>query len=105
MQSSTIFVAILACWRITTLIVYEAGPWDIFSKIREMAGLEYDGAGQVTGSRYRLLEALGCVWCMSMWVGAALLAFYLVGGEDLLFAISLPFALSMGCIIVERLMG
>jgi len=105
MQNSTLIIVILACWRITSLFVHEAGPWDIFSRLREWAGLEYDAAGQVIDSRHKLLEVLACVWCLSLWIGAALLALYLIGGDNLLVAVSLPFALSMGSIIMERLMG
>lgn len=105
MQSGTFLILALACWRITSLVVYEQGPFDIFSKIRDIAGLEYDTSGNVTGSRVKILSGLGCVWCISIWVGLLLLGVYLLFGEAVAVAASLPFSLSMGAIVIDRLLG
>jgi hypothetical protein len=93
----------LACWRISAFVVYDIGPWQVFSRLREMAGLEYDDHGRVTGSKSRLLGALGCLWCFSIWVGFLMTGVYLLGGERALLIASLPFALSMGSIMWEKL--
>lgn len=49
----------LACWRLTYMLVYEDGPWDIFEKLR----LEAIG--------YRF-SPLFCFNCTSIWVSAFL---------------------------------
>ena len=105
MQSSTLIIAVLATWRITSLFVYEAGPWDVFSRLRELAGLEYGARGESVSAKYKILEVLFCVWCLSLWVGGLFLLIYLVLGEGWVVAASLPFALSMGAIVVDRLTG
>lgn len=48
---------ILATWRLTSLLVQEAGPFDVFGKLRATA--PHGGA-------------LDCIWCTSVWVAALL---------------------------------
>jgi hypothetical protein len=52
-------LAALATWRVTHLVVYEDGPWDLIVKIRRRAGNGFWG---------RLMD---CFYCASMWVAAA----------------------------------
>jgi hypothetical protein len=51
----------LAVWRITSLLVIEEGPWNIFLKLRRSID-SYN-------------SPLNCFWCMSVWV-ALPFAFY-----------------------------
>jgi len=88
----------LATWRITSLLVHEDGPWDIFLRLRRRAGLENDieiPAGFFPG-------VLSCIWCCSIWVGMGwTLLFWLVpGGVEWL---ALPFVFSALAIGWERL--
>jgi hypothetical protein len=55
-------IAWLAAWRITMLICYEAGPFDLFTWIR--AGLVHIG----------LQRMIRCFHCTSIWVSAAVVA-------------------------------
>jgi hypothetical protein len=52
-------VAALATWRVTHLIVYEDGPWDVIARLRSRAGSGFFG---------RLMD---CFYCTSIWAAAA----------------------------------
>lgn len=58
----------LACWRATSLIVEEDGPWDILANLRHLIGVRYDEWSESYGLNV-VASALTCVWCASIWVG------------------------------------
>jgi len=64
---------ILACWRLSSLIVFEDGPFDIFGKLRNAAGVRYTEDTTPYGTNV-VSEAMTCLWCTSVWV-ALLLGF------------------------------
>lgn len=102
MDSLTFIIAILATWRLSAMLSYEAGPFDVFVSIREKAGIAHDDDGRkISDDGSFFAELLDCVWCVSVWIGGAVaigLFFYPV-----LFWLLLPFALSAGAIIVEKI--
>jgi len=51
-------IGALATWRVTHLVVYEDGPWDLIVRVRRRAGDGFWG---------RLMD---CFYCASMWVAA-----------------------------------
>jgi Protein of unknown function (DUF1360) len=51
--------AALATWRVTHLIVYEDGPWDVIARLRRRAGSGFFG------------KLMDCFYCSSLWVAAA----------------------------------
>lgn len=53
----------LATWRISSLLVNESGPSDIFGKIRRRLGVPEQG--EVKGFFPSLLS---CIWCLSTWI-------------------------------------
>jgi hypothetical protein len=70
----------LASWRLAYMLVEEAGPFEVFSRLRYRAGVRSvvtrDNAGQPVGSRTALntlAEGLTCVWCVSVWAALVLL--------------------------------
>lgn len=65
----------LAAWRVSSLLLYEDGPWAAFARLRSAAGVER--SGEMTG----LATLFSCVWCMSVWIGAPLATFAIVGGR------------------------
>lgn len=67
-------LAAFACWRVTSLIVNEDGPFDIFAKFRRWVGVRFDERSNRYGENI-FAKALICVWCTSVWVaiGFALL--------------------------------
>lgn len=58
-------VAGLSTWRTSSLLLYEDGPFDVFTHLRQMVGVYRPG------ERKRLARLFTCVWCLSVWVGAA----------------------------------
>jgi hypothetical protein len=81
-------IGILIVWRVTHLFWGEDGPWNVFVRLRRLAG---EGAWG---------DLLDCFYCLSLWI-AAPLAWIL--GEDLRHRVLLWPALSAGAILLERL--
>ena len=69
----------LATWRISSLRVHEAGPWNIFRRLRERAGIVHDEQGEplVIPDGF-FAGVLSCVWCSSIWVAAGLMLAWLL---------------------------
>jgi hypothetical protein len=97
------FVAvwIFASWRIACLLARESGPWDILGKMRVLVGVRYDEKSEPYGTT-ELAKAIICVYCSSVWIAAALVGVYVISPEVSL-AVSLPFAISGGVILLEEL--
>ena len=77
----------------------EDGPDDIFGKLRHMAGVRYDD-GSVPYATNWFADGLICMYCNSMWFGAALWFLWVVSPAVFLF-VGLPLALSAGSILIE----
>ena len=59
----------LATWRLSHMLVYEEGPWDIFWRIRNMFGIEHYEDGSIAGVPEKVMAKLfGCLPCMSIWM-------------------------------------
>jgi Protein of unknown function (DUF1360) len=82
MDLLTLGILGLATWRISVMFVREAGPFFIFQRIREVAGIVHDRDGEILSVPDRFLPGLlSCVWCSSVWAGGmwTLLWFFLPG--------------------------
>jgi len=92
-----------ATWRLTALLSYERGPFDIFMKFREMIGFGHDKDYEpVIVSENFITHLFGCVWCLSVWFAIIVVMFYsLWPGETLL--VCMPFAISAAVIFIERI--
>lgn len=98
----TIFIYILATWRVASLFVKEKGPGDIFLHIREMAGIQHDEDKEIFMVPDGFLPGLlSCIWCASLWVAG----FWILLDWALPFAairLASIFAVSAGAIWVEK---
>lgn len=83
-----IVIYCLAVWRISSLFVREAGPFQVFAKIRTLVGIEHDDNGTpwLIPDTF-LAQLLGCVWCFSLWIGGGMTILILA-----LPTFALPFA-------------
>ena len=93
---SVLLVGILLTWRITSLLVSEDGPADLFARSRDRVGVYYDEDSECRG-RWMLPSVLCCVWCSSVWVGWAV-AFLLQYDDWLLHGL----AFSTGAIMIDQ---
>lgn len=82
-------LAALACYRVTVLIARDAGPWNIFIRLRKMT---------------RLSKLLSCPFCVSIWVALAIeIAFYFSVQKDLVMVSGfIVLGLSAISIILDR---
>ena len=83
-----LILGLLGVWRITHLFYGEDGPWDIFVRLRRVAGNSAWGS------------LLDCFYCLSIWVA---LPFAWLLGQDWKHRLLLWPALSGGAILLERL--
>lgn len=91
----------LATWRISSLLVNEDGPWDMFTRLRVFAGVRYDGETfQQTASNV-VAGAFMCIWCMSIWIGLILLIAWSLWPQPTLWIATL-LALSAGAILIDK---
>lgn len=103
MNGVQLVVLALAVWRASSLLVQEEGPFEIFARFRYRIGVRYTKTNVAIGNN-ELAKLFTCVWCLSVWIGAlAALAWWLAPGPVSLCA--LPFALSAGAILIDRLAG
>lgn len=94
-------VYFIAIWRIANLFVSEAGPWNIFRRIREWAGIGHDNAGVPYMIPDGFMGQLfSCIWCFSIWVSFFVMTVWLFYPEWAL-KLCVPFALSGGAILIE----
>jgi len=87
MQFYWLILGVLAAWRITHLLNAEDGPWDVFVKLRRLAGSGFFGS------------LLDCFYYLSLWV-AAPLAYVL--GEGYKQRLFLWPAISAGAILLQK---
>jgi hypothetical protein len=83
-----LLIGILVTWRVTHLLSTENGSWNVFERMRRLAGTGFLG------------ELLACFYCLSLWI-AAPLALVLAGGWR--HRLLLWPALSAGAILLERI--
>lgn len=78
------------------------GPACILDKIRNKVGLRYDEFSRPVTEPGSIAEAITCVWCSSIWIGAGF-AIIMIISLKVAFWIGLPFALSAIAIILESI--
>jgi len=95
-----LIIAILATYRLTSLLMKELGPWKMFTKFRSMFGIIHSSMGYPHGYPETFFGKLfECHYCLSVWVGAAVAVAMLLG----LWWLMLPLALSGGEILCAEI--
>lgn len=98
----------LAVWRVARMVTTEAGPRDVFGALRHSLGVhpeEIDNYGDFIPYRETpgsLADWISCTWCFSVITAAVIGWLYLFWPREVL-VVTMPFWLSAGAIIVNRL--
>jgi hypothetical protein len=87
MTSYPLILGALCVFRVTHLLHAEDGPWDLFVRLRRLAGAGFWGS------------LLDCFYCASLWVAAPFAVLLGAGWTERLLLIP---ALSAGAILIER---
>ncbi len=62
-----------AAWRLTALVSYERGPFDIFLKLRGLLGFQHGDNGVPTAWPSGVIqEMISCPWCLGLWMAGAM---------------------------------
>lgn len=102
MDNIYFIIAILATWRLSAMLSYEAGLFNIFEWSRELTGIVHDDEGnKIAVPETFFAKLLDCVWCISVWIGLGIAIVWWV--NPVWVIVFLPFALSTGAIIIEKL--
>ena len=99
MSPLKLVVAVLATWRLSSLLVNEDGPFEMFDWLRKQIGVYLTDENDVPLSF--LGKLFECVWCISVWVGTGVLVIMYTR----LWIVLIPFALSAGAIIIEEVVN
>lgn len=60
---------ILATYRLSSLVVEEGGPFNVFQNWREIIGIDHYEDGSICNIPNNFPARLfGCLWCMSLWI-------------------------------------
>lgn len=106
MQALDIVILMLATWRLSSLLVdpEDDGPWEVFGKFRHLLGVRHDKASGLFFGKNVMAQALLCIFCTSVWIGLAIAILY-ISYPSIVVMASLPFALSAGAIVLERMIN
>ena len=101
MIATVLIVLGLATWRLTSLFVWETGPFNIFQRIREKVGILHDE----TGHPYQypdtfFAQLLSCVWCFSIWVAFFSVFYWIFPGVTI--AVAMVPAISAIAILIDH---
>jgi hypothetical protein len=98
MSPLTIFLAVSATWRLTSLLCNEPGPFSVFERIRRWA------KSLTRRNRFwrafRLYDGINCEWCASIWIGTPIVVAWYTLGDIVIWSL-LPFALSTWVIVLK----
>lgn len=63
----------LAAWRLTALMSYERGPFDLFIRLRVLLAFSHNERGEPYGWRSSLInDIIACPWCLGLWMAGAM---------------------------------
>lgn len=108
MSTELIIIALLAVYRLTQMFNNEAGPADIFGRLRTRIGVTFDEYSNPVASNW-LADGVLCFYCLSVWVafGVTILviAAVLLNRPDVAQWILFPFAISGGAVFMKKWAG
>lgn len=94
-----------ALLRISLLVTQERGPWDVFLKIREIAGIQHDTQGEPDmWTENFITGVLTCVWCFSMWFAFVITVAYALYPVITVW-ICMPFSFSAVVVLANNILN
>lgn len=104
MSLTNLIVLILATFRLSALLVWDKGPFGVFQKIRELAGIEYVETElahplKIVPETF-LAELFDCIRCVSVWVAGAVLLLWVLP-IPIIDAIIVLFAVAGGVYVIH----
>lgn len=99
MTAIEVLVLTAAVWRITSLLTDEAGPWNMFGRLRSRLGVRFEHGHRIATTELGALFL--CVWCLSPWIGVAVTILYFSFPTQT-FWIAVPLAMSAAAIMANE---
>jgi hypothetical protein len=101
-------IAMLATYRLTSMLHEEAGPADIFTNWRTSIGVRFDQYSNPYGTNW-FAKGVLCFYCLSVWIAFGIagwiVLFGLLGVPYLGIVCLFPFALSGGAVFLRKWAG
>lgn len=89
MELLDLIIIAAATYRITNLLVADAGPWRVFARLRECVGASADACANSVMQHGHATNVFCCQHCAGLWVaGAVLLAWFIFPAVVYLFAVA-----------------
>lgn len=108
MPIEILLIAALSVYRISLMLNNEAGPADIFGRLRTRIGVKYDEHSSPYGSNW-VAEGVLCFYCLSVWVAfgvtALIVVAVLLNRIDVAQWVLFPFAISGGAVFAKKWAG
>lgn len=102
-QVFILICAAMLIWGITSFLVHEDGPFDLFLRFRELIGVKQDKLTRECTGKNIFAKMLCCFKCTSFWV-AIPIALLLVNTQPLITLV-LILVLRTGAIILDRIIN
>jgi len=111
-------IGTLATYRWTAMLNNEAGPGDIFGKLRTRLGVKFDQYSNPYGTNW-ISEGMLCFYCLSVWVAlfiSGIIVVFIIYGRltnheppltfiEAALLVLLPFAMSGGAVYLKKAVG
>jgi hypothetical protein len=95
-----LIIMAVSTWRVSSMLVDEAGPGDVFVKLRAKIGVSYNAFSERVAAN-PVASLFLCVWCMSVWVGTGVFLLYRAN-KRVYETLTYPLAISGLAIFLHR---
>ncbi len=95
-----LITGILLTWWVAKLISQEYGPAGVFMRLRYAVGIRYDEYSTVV-YKNELAHLVGCIRCLSVWVGWAV-SFFILDSSSIINVLSYGLVFSAGAVVLEE---
>jgi hypothetical protein len=108
MSLELLIIAALAVYRLSYMLNAEAGPADIFGRLRARMGVKYDQYSNAYSDHW-LGQGMLCFYCLSVWIAFSVTVFVFIASTldraTIALWVLFPFALSGLAIFLKKWVG